>query len=68
MILAIILAANNWEADSVLSDKKAQQNMLEQFAKEKELPRALDQLIADNESVTSSSGTFQTDSTMNHIQ
>ena len=57
--------SSNWEADSVLSDKKAQQNMLEQFAKEKELPRALDQLIADNESVTSSSGTFQTDSTMN---
>ena len=45
----------NWESDSVMSDKKnQQQDALDKYAMEKELPRTLDQLVADNESVTSS--------------
>lgn len=54
----------NWEADSLMSEKLIQQNILEKYAQDRELPKVLDQLICDNESVDSS-GTFQTDSTMN---
>ncbi len=50
----------NWESASVMSDKKNhQQDALDKYAMEKELPRTLDQLVADNESVTSSGMIFK---------